>query len=110
MAYDAELAQRIRNLLAEYDEVLVEKKMFGGLAFMLQGNFACGLNKEDFVVRVGPGRYAEALEHPQARPMDFTGKPMRGWVYVNPAGYESDEYLAQWVQQGVDFALSLPPK
>jgi hypothetical protein len=110
MSYDTELAQRIRNLLAEHDSILVEKKMFGGLAFMLQGNFACGLTKEDLVVRVGPARYAEALEHPQARPMDFTGKPMKGWVYVNPAGYETDELLAQWIKQGVAFALSLPPK
>ena len=110
MAYDVELAQRIRDQLAEYDQILVEKKMFGGLAFMLQGNFACGLTKDDLVVRVGPERYAEALEHPQAREMDFTGKPMKGWVYVNPEGYETDEYLAQWMQQGVNFALSLPPK
>jgi hypothetical protein len=110
MTYDTNLAQRIRDLLADYDSILVEKKMFGGLAFMLQGNFTCGLTKEDLVVRVGPEKYAEALEHPHTRPMDFTGKPMKGWVYVNPPGYETDEYLAQWINQGVAFALSLPPK
>ena len=110
MAYDQGLAQRIRELLIEHEHTLVEKKMFGGLSFMLQGNFACGLTKEDLVIRVGPERYDEALEHPHAREMDFTGRSMKGWVYVNPEGYEIDESLAQWVKQGVDFALSLPPK
>jgi len=62
------------------------------------------------VVRVGPERYSQALAHSQAREMDFTGRPMKGWVYVNPDGYESEEDLARWVQQGIDFALSLPPK
>ena len=110
MAHDEGLAQRIRELLVDHDAVLVEKKMFGGLSFMLQGNFACGLTKNDLVIRVGPERYEEALAHPYAREMDFTGRPMKGWVYINPAGYEADEDLATWVQQGVDLALSLPPK
>ena len=110
MAYDEGLAQRIREILVEQDLTPVEKNMFGGLSFMLQGNFACGLTKDDLVVRVGPARYAEALAHPQAREMDFTGRPMKGWVYVNPEGYEADGNLAAWIQQGIDFALSLPPK
>jgi len=110
MAYAEGLAQRIRDILAEQQLTPVEKRMFGGLSFMLQGNFACGLTRDDLVVRVGPGRYAQALAHPQVREMDFTGRPMKGWVYVNPDGYESDEDLAAWVQQGIDFALSLPPK
>jgi hypothetical protein len=110
VAYDEGLAQRIRDILVEQDLRPVEKNMFGGLSFMLQGNFACGLTKDDLVVRVGPERYAEVLAHPQAREMDFTGRPMKGWVYVNAEGYETDENLAAWVQQGIDFALSLPPK
>ena len=110
MTHDKGLAQRIRELLVAYDQILVEKKMFGGLSFMLQGNFACGLTKTDLVVRVGPERYAEALAHPYAREMDFTGRPMKGWVFVSPEGYEADGDLAVWVKQGVDFALSLPPK
>ena len=110
MAFDEKLAQRIRALLAGWGYQPAEKKMFGGLSFMLQGNFACGLTKDDLVVRVGPARYAEGLEHPHARPMDFTGRPMKGWVYVNAAGYETDEDLAQWVRQGVDVALSMPQK
>lgn len=110
MAHDEGLAQRIRELLVDYEHILVEKKMFGGLSFMLQGNFACGLTKDDLVVRVGPEQYEEALAHPHAREMDFTGRPMKGWVYINPEGYEADEDLTNWVQQGIDLALSLPPK
>jgi hypothetical protein len=108
--YDEGLMQRIREFLADRHLSPVEKKMFGGVAFMLQGNFVCGLNKDNLVVRVGPERYAEALAHPHAREMDFTGRPMKGWVYVSSVGYEADEDLAQWLQQGLDFALSLPPK
>jgi TfoX/Sxy family transcriptional regulator of competence genes len=110
VAYDEGLAQRIRDILEPEYPHLVEKKMFGGIAFMLQGNFACGLTKEDFVVRVGKENNTEALAQPHTRPMDFTGKPMAGWVYVSDEGLESDEELARWVQQGVNYALSLPPK
>ena len=84
--------------------------MFGGISFMVQGNFSCGVSSDDLVVRVGPDKYADALAHPDTREMDFTGRPMKGWVYVNPDGYESDENLSYWVSQGLDFALSLPPK
>ncbi len=109
MAYDEGLAQRIRDVLAGHP-ALVEKKMFGGVGFMLHGNMACGVNGDDLIVRVGPERYDQALMQPHARPFDFTGRPMKGWVMVGPEGYESDEDLESWVQQGVDFALSLPPK
>jgi len=109
MAYDEGLAQRIREVLAERPG-LVEKKMFGGIGFMLQGNMACGVLKDELIVRVGPERYEEAVTRPHTRPFDFTGRPMRGWVTVASEGYESDEALQGWVQQGVDFALSLPPK
>jgi TfoX/Sxy family transcriptional regulator of competence genes len=109
MAYDENLLSRIREVLAERDDI-VEKKMFGGISFMLQGNFACGLNKDNLVVRVGLEQYEETLTHPHAREMDFTGRPMKGWVYVASEGYESDKDLSQWVQLGIDFALSLPAK
>ena len=109
MAYDEGLAQRIREVLAERPG-LVENKMFGGIGFMLQGNMACGVLKDELIVRVGPERYEEAVTRPHTRPFDFTGRPMRGWVTVASEGYESDEALQGWVQQGVDFALSLPPK
>ena len=109
MAHDEGLAQRIREALGELPG-LVEKKMFGGVGFMVQGNMACGVNKDDLIVRVGAEQYAEALAKPHTRPFDMTGRPMKGWVMVASDGYESDDALKNWVQQGVDFALSLPPK
>jgi hypothetical protein len=109
MAYDEGVAQRIREAL-EQSPGLVEKKMFGGVGYMLHGNMACGVNGDDLIVRVGPERYAEALAHPHAREFDLTGRPMRGWVTVAPDGYEADEDLNAWVKQGVEYALSLPAK
>src|SRR5690242_5929015 len=96
MSYDEGLAQRIREALEERRGV-AEKKMFGGIAFLLNGSMFCGIVKEDLMVRVGPARYAEALEQAHARPMDFTGKPMAGYVFVAPEGVESDEALSKWV-------------
>lgn len=109
MAYDEQLAQRVRQTLNSQDGI-VEKKMFGGLAFMLHGNMSVGVEKDNLMVRCGPDRYEEALEKPHARPMDFTGRPMKGFVYVPPAGLAVDADLQEWVQMGVDFASSLPRK
>lgn len=109
MAYDEGLSQRIREILADQSGV-IEKKMFGGLAFMINGHMSVGVIKTDLMVRTGPDNYEDALSQPNTRPMDFTGKPLRGFVYVDEKGYESDEGLDQWVQRGVDHALSLPPK
>ncbi len=109
MAYDEGLAQRIREVLGDRHD-LVEKKMFGGLSFMLRGNLACGVIGEDLIVRVGPEADSKALARPHTRAFDFAGKPMKGWVVVSPSGYESDEDLLSWVVRGIDFASSLPPK
>jgi len=109
MAYEKGLAQRIREALGAAPG-LVEKKMFGGVGFMVLGNMACGVNKDNLIVRVGPDQYEQALSRPHARPFDMTGRPMRGWVMLGPAGYESDDDLKAWVQQGVDLALTLPAK
>ncbi|MEW5989190.1 MAG: TfoX/Sxy family protein [Chloroflexota bacterium] len=109
MAYSEALAQRVRMLLAGTPAV-VEKKMFGGLSFMAQGNLAVGVIGDELIVRVGPERNTEALFQPHARPFDFSGRPMSGWVTVAAEGLNSDEALAEWVQQGVAFALTLPPK
>lgn len=109
MAYDEALAQRVRAALDELPG-LVEKKMFGGIGFMVRGNMACGVNKDDLIVRVGGDRYEEALSEPHVRPFDLTGRPMKGWVTVRPPGYKADSELRRWVQQGVGFALSLPAK
>ena len=109
MAYDEGLAQRVGESLAGHP-ALVEKKMFGGVGYLLRGNMACGVNGEDLIVRVGPEGYEAALAQPHTRPFDMTGRPMKGWVMVGPEGYEADADLEAWVQQGVEFALSLPPK
>jgi len=109
MAYDEDLAQRVQELMKDLPG-FNEKKMFGGVGFMLQGNMACGVNKDDLVVRVGPERYDEAMARPFTRLFDITGRPMTGWVMVDPKGRASDDELKFWVQLGVDFALSLPPK
>jgi hypothetical protein len=85
MAYDEKLAQRVRQALSGQDGI-VEKKMFGGLAFMLHGNMSVGVEKDRLMVRVGPDRYDEALARPHARPMDFTGRPMKGFCVRAPGG------------------------
>lgn len=109
MAYSEELAERVRAILADRPDV-VEKKMFGGLTFMLRGNMCCGIQQDGLMVRVGPERYAEALAQPHAHAMDLGGRPMRGMVKVALEGLASDAALAAWVQQGVQYASSLPAK
>jgi len=109
MAYDEALADRIRDVLVARAD-LSERKMFGGIAFMLAGNMAVGVIGEDLVVRLDPADAEKALSEAHVRPMDFTGKPMKNMVYVDPVGTESDGSLAAWVEAGADFAASLPPK
>jgi len=109
VAYDEKLAERVRRALSGR-EGLSEKKMFGGIAYMLGGNMFCGIVKDQLMVRVGPERYDDALARPHARPMDFTGRPMRGMVYVEREGCRSDEALQWWVEQGLGFAAALPAK
>jgi TfoX/Sxy family transcriptional regulator of competence genes len=109
MAYDEGLAERVRQVLADNPEIK-EKKMFGGLAFMLNGNMACGLIKEDLMVRVGPDNYEEALRKPHARKMEFTGRPMKGFITVEAEGLEEDKILKNWIRQGIEYADSLPEK
>ena len=109
MAYDEGLAQRVRELLAEQDGVS-EKRMFGGLAFLIRGNMCVGIVKDSLMVRVGPDAYPRLVEEPHARRMDFTGRPMKGLLYVDPDGVESDADLRSWVGHGLAFAGSLPGK
>jgi hypothetical protein len=106
MPYDEPLAERIQALLGKRRGV-TEKRMFGGLAFMLDGNMWCGVMK---VLRLGPEGVQAALKQAHTEPMDFTGKPMKSMVYVQPEGYESDADLARWVETAVRFAKTLPPK
>jgi TfoX/Sxy family transcriptional regulator of competence genes len=109
MAYDLNLAQRIRQVLAGQPG-LVEKKMFGGVGFLIRGNMACGVHGNDLIVRLGAERYPQALAQPHTRPFDMTGRPMQGWVMVAPEGAASDHDLREWVSQGTAFAATLPPK
>ncbi len=108
MSYDENLAARVRQALGPRDDV-VEKKMFGGLCFMVNGAMCCGITPTDLMVRVGPDQYDEALAQPHARPMDFTGRPLKGLVYVAPAGVRTQAALASWVARAVTFVSSLPP-
>lgn len=109
MTYDDGLAHRVRDALASRPGV-TETEMFGGLGFLLEGNMCCGIIDDSLVARVGPESYDDALEEPHTRPFDFTGREMRGWVYVDPAGLSSDSALDEWVDRTVAFAESLPPK
>jgi hypothetical protein len=105
MSYDEKLAARIRRAVHKQRGV-TEKKMFGGLAFLLNGKMFCGLNGDDLMVRVGPENGAAALKRAHVRPMDFTGRPMKGYVYVSPLGLRGAA-LARWVKAGTDFVRTL---
>ena len=109
MAFDETLAERVRDALAPHAD-LTERKMFGGIAFMVGGNMAVGVIEDDLMVRLDPADAERALAEPHTRPMDFTGRPMRGMVFVDSEGTASAENLAGWVEAGADFAASLPPK
>lgn len=109
MAYDQGLAERLREAFSTRKDV-TEKKMFGGIAFMVSGNMCCGIVNDTLMARVGPDQYEAALKRPHTRKMDFTGKPLKGFVYVAPDGIESDEDLAGWVKRSLDFVTSLPAK
>lgn len=109
MAYDQNLAARISNTLGGLPG-LTEKKMFGGVGYLLNGNMACGVLNEFLIVRVGPDGYQEALNRPHTKVFDTTGRPMTGWVMVAPEGCEADADLKNWPQQGLDFASGLPAK
>jgi TfoX/Sxy family transcriptional regulator of competence genes len=103
--YDEGLAERIREQLQDRRDV-TEKKMFGGICFLVKGKMCCAITQEAFMVRVGTEAYAEALSKPYARVMDFTGRPSRFAVYVDPAGYRTDAQLKAWLERGLALALS----
>ncbi|MBI3524717.1 MAG: TfoX/Sxy family protein [Betaproteobacteria bacterium] len=107
MGYDEKTAERVRRILSVRTDV-VEKKMFGGLCFMVNGSMCCGITTTAFMVRVGPDQHQQALARPHVRPMDFTGRPLKGMIYVDPAGYKTDAALGKWVACGVDFVCGLP--
>jgi hypothetical protein len=109
MAYDEGLAERMRMVL-ESEQDIEEKHMFGGIGFLLHGNMACGVHKDWLIVRVGPTRYQELIGKDGIRDFDLTGRPMRGWIVVEPERYAEDSDLSDWIRDGIDFALTLPSK
>ena len=108
MAYDEALAERVRAALASRENI-VEKKMFGGVGFMIRGHMSCGVVGETLMVRIDPAREGALLQEPGARPMDFTGKPMRGFLFVEGIGL-AGAALRRWVKRAADFAETRPPK
>ena len=109
MAYDEHLADRVRHALRD-DGELTERKMFGGLAFLSRGHMVCGVVHEALMVRLGAEHADAALDQPHVRPMDFTGRPMRGMVFVDPPALTSAAALAAWVGEARAFVAKLPPK
>ena len=109
MSFDEGLAERLRKIL-QSDRNVTEKKMFGGLAFMSRGYMFVGILGDTLMARVGPANYQKALSRTRVREMDFTGKPMKGYVFVDPPGFEDDSHLLEWVQQCKLFVRTLPPK
>lgn len=109
MAYDEGVAERLKQAYTGLADA-TEKKMFGGVAFMVNGHMSCGVTDDALMVRCGPALYEKALKRPHAREMDFTGRPMKGFVYVEPEGFKDDAALRDWVNLSLDFVLSLPPK
>jgi len=109
MPFDEGLAERVRDLVRA-EPSMSERKMFGGLCFMSSGHMSFGILGDEIMVRVGPHAYVEALQLPHAREMDFTGRSMRGMVYVDSEGISEDEALEAWLLRGLAYARSLPPK
>jgi TfoX/Sxy family transcriptional regulator of competence genes len=109
MAYSENVAERLRHALKRRQGVS-EKKMFGGLAFLMNGNMCCGVVDDNVVLRLGKDGAEKALEEKHIREMDFTGTPLASMVYLRPAGYKTDEDLRRWVQRAADFTRTLPAK
>jgi len=109
MAFDEGLAERIRERLARRKNI-TEKKMFGGICFLLNGNLLVGVLEDSLVVRLGPEQGEDALREPHVRVFDFTGRAMRGWVVVDSEGIEEDDQLAEWLERALAFVQTLPTK
>jgi TfoX/Sxy family transcriptional regulator of competence genes len=109
MAYDEALADRIRQAVGPRPDV-TERKMFGGLAFLLDGKMFCGIARGDLMVRVGPERHEAALARAHVRPMDFTGRPMTGYVFVAPEGFRTAKAIRTWVDESMAFVATVPAR
>jgi TfoX N-terminal domain len=109
LSYDPKAAERVRQLLAGRDDV-VEKRMVGGMSFLINGNMCCGITGTALMVRVGAEGRDQALREPHVRPMQFAGRDLAGFICVEPAGFAADNALTGWVQWGLDFVSGLPTK
>jgi len=107
--YSEQIEQRIDALARQWDNI-EKKRMFGGVCYLLNGNMCFGIYKDYLIVRCGVDAAAERLQEPHVRPMDITGKPMKGWVMVADGGWTGEEDLSSWLLLGKTFALTLPPK
>ena len=109
MAFDERLAERIRKRLGKR-KGLAEKKMFGGIAFLLNGNMCVGVHNQDLIVRLAPEETDQALAEPHTRVFDLSGRPMKGWILVESSGLKDEKTLGKWIRLSVGYALSLPKK
>jgi len=109
MAFDEGLADRIRSALGRR-KGLAEKKMFGGIGFLMNGNMCCGVHKAEMIVRIAPEETESVLKQAHTRVFDLTGRPMKGWILVEPAGLKTDARLTKWVELAAAYASSLPAK
>jgi TfoX/Sxy family transcriptional regulator of competence genes len=109
MAYDEKLAQRVRALMADRKDYS-EKKMLGGIALLLDGRMCCGVLRDELVARISVDEYQAALGKAHVRPMDFTGRPMKGYIYVGPQAIRSTRRLRAWLDRSIAFVATLPPK
>lgn len=109
MSYNPELAFRIRKAVSQWED-MTDKKMFGGICHFLHGHIVCGIHKNNLVARIGVDAYFSALKEEHVLPFDITGRPMKGWVMVEPQGCVSDQQLEYWVGKARSFVETLPPK
>ena len=109
MAFNEALAQRIRRAVGR-KKGFTEKKMFGGIGFLLNGNMCVGVWKDSLIARIGEDQAGEAVLEQNVRPMDITGRPMKGWIMVDPDGLETDEQLGEWIDRALEFVETLPAK
>jgi TfoX/Sxy family transcriptional regulator of competence genes len=109
MAYNEEIEKRIKKIVSDWKNT-TDKKMFGGVCHLLNGNMFCGVHKEFLILRLGEEKAHKALKSPHAHPFDITGKPMKGWVMIAENGFKSDDELKEWLNQGADFVKAMPPK
>lgn len=109
MAYKEEIEKRIKKIVSDWENT-TEKKMFGGVCCLLNGNMFCGVHKQFLILRLGEEKAHKALSSPYARPFDITGKPMKGWVMIAEDGFKSDSELKKWLDQAADFVKAMPAK